>query len=1346
MDRREYKILSEEITSLIANEQFAEAAEIADQIDWRKVRSFSTLMKISELYQLNRRYEDALELMLMAYDRNPKNRSIVYSLCELYILLNNQIKALEFLGLFKRLAPKDAGSYILQYKIQEMQGASIEDQIALLEEYVRIEYKEEWVYQLAYLYHRIGLGTKCVETCSDMIAWFGDGPFVIKAMELKMLHARLKPDEQAVYDRREHIANEIHAYESDEYTTESPEPGLNPDNDDVDWHVKTIDMSKFNTINLQKALAESMRELMTDKEQARNNRITGRIMKPMMDDDYMSTAELEEQMEGYETEPLESEPEDEMYLGEEPAGDDERTMFIPQGGYAEQAYPIEMEDGYTEGEYPEEDGYAEGEYPEEDGYAEGEYPEEDGYAEGEYPEEDGYAEGEYPEEDGYAEGEYPEEDGYAEGEYPEEDGYAEGEYPEEDGYAEGEYPEEDSYIGESADTEGGSAAEETGAGEEAYTEDGVFFEETAAENTEEPAPYERAEQDIVVTDAAVSQNSIVLGTGDLSEIRIADLSPEKPAAMAEREEAPAASEEGPEEVFFEDKTSDIVIDSLPSGTNPEYKSMQRMAESVRDEERLEKQEKAKEIPADVEVRRKRPAKNAFEDMLYTAPDGQIGLAVPQSQSVEKQITGQIEINDYLAEWEDKKRRKSEAQKQALEKKLNDSTGPIFAGFDERSRNGLIEEMERQQKLFADKYRADDIEFRNVDEVLEENRKKPAAAEAEEKVPEQAEEHINLLHRSDTGKVFAKGKSIWEEVDEAIKADQEMSETRTGLVDAAVYAANDLVDTVSAEAESEDPSRDDTRGYEEGFFEGEDAEEEEEVKAETGSETEEKPEEVSGAETQEEPAPSDEQPKDSAPEAVLPEERGGSAEEKETADGNAAMIPDAKEPADKETAEVPAGEDSEREEAAEEYSGGEEYPEEEYEGEEYPEEEYDGEEYPEEEYDGEEYPEGEYDGEEYPEGEYDGEEYPEGEYDGEEYPEGEYDGEEYPEGEYEGEEYPEGEYDGEEYPEGEYDGEEYPEGEQADYQQYDDDAYLEAVLKRDERSDTQDLPTGLDTAQLEEISGALEADADRVGVETVNENEDVYVGDEDGQGLSVEEQELFSEFMYSKKMYAQILDAVNQISLAPYMGNAIVTGEADYGVETLGKALVKEIQMIDENFLSDKIARISGNKMNRKNITSMFSQLGNGALLVDKASDMSKETLETIGKTLDGMQDGLFVILMDTKKNMDSLLEKYEMITGYFNARIDIQPMSNNALVDYAKKYAYGREYKIDEERGVLALHQRISERQIGEHNVTPAEIEELVDAAIEHSSKAHISAFFQILGGKRYDYEDMIILREKDFQ
>ncbi|MBP3295787.1 MAG: hypothetical protein J6M27_04330 [Lachnospiraceae bacterium] len=1261
MDRQEYRILSEEITRLSANEQFAEAAEIADQIDWRKVRSFSTLMSISEIYQLNRRYEDALELMLMAYDRNPKNRSIVYALCELYILLNDHIKALEFFSLYKRIAPKyTSGHYILQYKIQEMQGASLDDQIALLEMFTRKEYREEWVYQLAYLYHRIGLGTKCVETCNGLIATFGEGPFVIKALELKRLHAHLRPEEQRLYDQKDRVADELQAFESDEYTTERPEPGLYPEMGDADWHVKTIDMSNFNTVNLQKELAKSMRELVEGNLGSENSKAA---------DDYMSTGEMEKRQWTQETEPLADGPDDEGFYGEEEDYPDDHTMFIPQGDYAQSGEYDENggyynEDGeYVEGEYAEEDGYygEDGEY-----YAEeGEYTEDGEYAEeGEYVEEGGYygEDGEYYAEEGeYSEdGEYAEEGGYTEdGEYVEEGGYTEdGEYAEEGGYSEeGEYVEEDGYTEEAEQPEDG------------YADESLHTEE-AVPAVEEPqaAAESAASETVKETAAPVPQDSIVLGTGDLSEIRIAGISaePQMPVTAEQTEiKAGAASPKqglGAEEVFFEDSTSDIVIDSLPSGTNPEYLSMQRVAENVRIEEQIEKEEKAKEVPADVEVRRKKKESNSeIENMLYTAPDGQMGLAVPQSKVVEKQITGQIEISDYLADWEDKKRRQSEAQKQALEKRINDSTGPIFAGYDERVRNNMIDDLEREQKIFADKYRADDIQFRSIDEVIE---KKPEPKTTLQKVTPLPE----IKEAADPADADGEEhRSIWDEVHEAIEADHEKQQgvpQTTGLIDAAVEQASRLVET-AAEAAPEK------------------AEEVKDTEEESGKE------ESSKEETAEE--------KDLEEKSLEDTGKLGGYEEgffdgEVDEDMDTAPMEEVSEELSEDDAEASAEDADAEKEAVEEEEIA-------YEGDEGSEEAY-------EDTDGEYYEDGEYEDEYYEDGDYIEDEADE---------------------EYE---------DGYAEEDGEYEDEYDPDEDDVDGE------YVREILKGDGKETFAEEPN---TAQLQEIASVLEADADRVGAEAVEEINDEYIAEEDDQELSPEEQELFREYLYSKKMYAQILEAVDQISLAPYVGNAIVTGDADSGLEKMGKCLIKEIQMIDGNFLSNRIARISGNKMNRKNIPAMFAQLGNGALLVEKASDMTRETLENIAKTLDDLQEGLFVILMDTRKDMDRLLEKYEMITGYFNARVDILPMNNNALVEYAKKYAYSREYKIDEERGVLALHQRISERQIGEHNVSTKEIEEIINAAIEHSSKPHISTFFQILSGKRYDYEDMIILREKDF-
>ena len=202
MDKYEYRIRAEEINALIDKKEYVEAVKIADTIDWRRVKSVMMLCKVSELYKINRRYEDSKEILLLAYDRNPGSRKIVYSLCELAIKLEETVQAVEYYKEFVQLAPRDTGKFILQYRLYEAQDVSLEERIAVLEEYKKRDYREKWAYELAYLYHRIGLATRCVEECDELILWFGEGKYVIKAMELKMLHCPLTASQQEKYDRR----------------------------------------------------------------------------------------------------------------------------------------------------------------------------------------------------------------------------------------------------------------------------------------------------------------------------------------------------------------------------------------------------------------------------------------------------------------------------------------------------------------------------------------------------------------------------------------------------------------------------------------------------------------------------------------------------------------------------------------------------------------------------------------------------------------------------------------------------------------------------------------------------------------------------------------------------------------------------------------------------------------------------------------------------------------------------------------------------------------------------------------------------------------------------------------
>lgn len=202
MDKYEYKHLMEEIKSLIDQGKYADAVAIADQIDWRRVKNIMTLGTISDLYKINCRYEDARDILLFAYDRKPQSRQVCYSLCEMYCKTGEPVEAAEFYKEFEKLAPKDPGRYILKYKVYDAFGASIDEKIEVLEKLKEEEYQEKWMYELAKLYHRRGLATKCVETCDELVLWFGVGKYVNMALELKMLHEPLTADQQRIYENR----------------------------------------------------------------------------------------------------------------------------------------------------------------------------------------------------------------------------------------------------------------------------------------------------------------------------------------------------------------------------------------------------------------------------------------------------------------------------------------------------------------------------------------------------------------------------------------------------------------------------------------------------------------------------------------------------------------------------------------------------------------------------------------------------------------------------------------------------------------------------------------------------------------------------------------------------------------------------------------------------------------------------------------------------------------------------------------------------------------------------------------------------------------------------------------
>lgn len=932
MDKSEYKLRAEEIKDLISRGEYAQAAEIADTIDWRRVKSVMMLCTISDLYKINRRYEDARDMLLLAYERRPGGRTICYSLCELSIKMEEYVQAIEYYKEFVQVAPKDPGRYILQYKLYEAQDVSLEERIAVLEELKKRDYREKWAYELAYLYHRVGLAARCVEECDELILWFGEGKYVIKAMELKMLHQPLTPEQQEKYD---------HRFDA---------PGS---------HI-----------------------------------------------------------------PSQNSVQDNEYSGNE--------------SY-EQSYA-------KDGSYDQEQGYAQ------------------------------------------------------DGSYDQDQSYAQ----------DSSYDQNQSYVQDS--------------GYDQVTGDTQIYDQVQPAQQETPTQPVQDDYDIHVKTMDVGQyNTInlqaelaaglreVLGEEPKGDTAKATSDSITRSIVAPMMDSDTESLDYPEiaevsEDDLEPETEQIEGSEVFFGETGEIGDLSQVPEVETEEilpeepASLKKQDVVPELSkAEVEPEATTPVEPPKElaNVLAQESDGQISLVMPEAESIEKQITGQINIEDILAEWERKKKENLEKREEEVRQHVLQQTGAMFTEFEQAVRDGLLEKLEKEKAVDADTVTdTDEVEeLEEIADVNDETEKAPAEVSEEEPEPEPAD--------------------------------------------------TDIVDTEEVEELEEEPAV---------------AEYEEE------SATEE-PDAVVDMEVTQEPA---------------------------------AEIPEVPEETTAEIEEVPEETTAETEEASEESVA-------------------------------------------------------------------------------EAEEEPE-----------------------------------EAVeeVPEDEQPQTPEPPV-------------VERDKAKV------------------RALTREERELYAPFIQSKSAREQLVKAIDNISLAAYTGNVIITGEEGMDTLSLAKNMIREIQATDSNF-SGKVAKISGHALNKKDAAETLNRLQNGALIICKASEMNSKTVDTMYKALQQENQGIVIILEDTRKEIDRFLEKYEKLQESFTSRMDVEALSNDTLVAFGRQYAREREYSIDE-LGVLALHTRIEDMQTIDHVVTVVDVKEIVDEAIAHANKKTIKHFFDVLFAKRYDDEDMIILTEKDF-
>lgn len=338
MDKYEYKIKLDQMKSLVAEHKYEAAAELADTINWHKIKNVNALMKAGEIYEKVERYEESRDILLMAYDRSPIGRMIIYRLAEVAIKMGNYSEAKEYYDEFVEIAPHDNLKYVLRYEISKAQGADVNTLIAILEELKEQEYLEEWAFELACLYHRAGMSEKCIEACDELILWFGDGPYVEHALELKMLYQPLTRQQEEKYrgfrQKKEGMIEVTpdEPLESGEIISETvqiPKVKLNPE--------------RFNTQNLQEELQKSMQQIMEATEKETVDDSMDNIKKLVEDIPYLQIPKDEEVIRQQTAEMPHIETDAEIddslktnfreFLAEDRDG--QMSLYVPEHGHME---------------------------------------------------------------------------------------------------------------------------------------------------------------------------------------------------------------------------------------------------------------------------------------------------------------------------------------------------------------------------------------------------------------------------------------------------------------------------------------------------------------------------------------------------------------------------------------------------------------------------------------------------------------------------------------------------------------------------------------------------------------------------------------------------------------------------------------------------------------------------------------------------------------------------------------------------------------------------------------------------------------------------------------------------
>ncbi len=1023
--------------------------DIADTIDWRRVKSFSMLCTVSEIYKVTKHYSEARDILLLAYERYPDRANVVYALCELAIKLDEIQDAIDYYREYVHLKPHDTNRYVLLYKIYDAQDVPLEEKISLLEEFKRAEYTEKWAYELALLYHKDGQETKCVETCDELALWFGDGPYVRKALELKMQHSPLTKEQQQKYDG---------VYDAPKIPTGETEE----------------------TVHIYETQSMSM---------------------------YAKGASP------YETAPM---------------GDDTGSILPDtKGNVPETGDPMPASTPQTASDS----------------------------------------------------------------------------------------------FNQTSDIEIAPYSNDK------YST--INLQEELARNMEE---FYAKEQNVVPTPYYGVTSQLYDQSQEQFIQQLNQAGPvyeqpvyEQPSYQQPAYEQPAYQQPVYQQPAYEQPAYQQPVYEQPAYEQPSY------------------QQPAYEQPAYEQPVYEQPAYEQHQETAHEEPRPAVVEEPRQTQEPanpeDEQVPGQIDLSDFMKDWEEKKKNGEEQRKQQILNKTKEQTQDIMAqlvgvipGIGDAVQSGQPSEEETQESTNEDTepVKEDD---KVTEEIIKDDKKGvvtrttipspvferesvkrtesgakingPATTSITESIPD-------ILPDADvplTGDVLPSGRKLTLEeeyggnIAQIRKEDVELVKRMTG----------EIPETTEPEPENKPEPEPETVDYGE-------TEEIEEV---------EQPDLPEDEIVQPEPEPEPEPVPEPEPKPVPEPEN-----KPESEPASAPLQVNEPKPINNDGEVVRHG-----------LTAPIQYP---------------------------------------------------------------------------------------------YNVDDLGEVEE-----------LETIDQPDEVDDmikTRPIPQ-------EEIEARMRYEA---GIE------DDYSSEEDSSQKAYHppwmkleenvtsrrdfddtEMAIFGRFEGIESLKAQIVDVMDDMKMEASHGNVIVMGSEYFGRKSLAIDIVKAIQTIDSTF-SGKVAKISGEALNKKNIPMTLQKLRNGALIVENAGGLSPITVNAITETLQNDVDYILVVFEGEKDSLEPLLNGCVETKTVFDARIVIDDFSNSDLVAYAKGYARELEYSIDD-MGTLALYNKIGDLQTIDHVVTVDEVIEIVDNAIHHVDRKNMAHFMDFLLAKRYDDDDYIVLREKDF-